>query len=288
MAYSHHRWLVLGGSGTLGSACHTILVQSNLEVLAPTREQLDLTNASALRELFDLWRPTHVINSAAYTSVDAAQVDHLTCNVVNINAVSHLISLCGEYESLLSHVSTASVFNGRAGSIHQPSSTRSPLNWYNHSKAVGEALCEQAIEAGAFIQFPRIYWLYNSVSEGFVSQVIDRAHRDKAVRVVEEQYGQPTYAPMAAREIITLLRDSEAMGPLHVTPSGTTSRVFWTRKILDLCGMESTPVIPVQATFFPDAAPRPEDVTLSWADEDRGGLRSRDWEDTIAQALSAK
>ena len=81
------------------------------------------------------------------------------------------------------------------------------------------------------------------------------------VRVVSDQYGSPTYAPHLAQALLRLI-DSRAYGTYHIAGAGGTSRFELTRTLYRLLGL-STPVTPVAASAFPQAAPRPRYAVLT-------------------------
>ena len=64
--------LLFGAAGQLGHE-----LASRLHVLGPvtalTRQDIDLSNAAALRSLLQAQRPAVIVNAAAYTAVDKAE-----------------------------------------------------------------------------------------------------------------------------------------------------------------------------------------------------------------------
>lgn len=266
----------------LGQACVSELTRTGEYVVAsPTHDELDITNRDAMSEFFVTWRPTHVVNAAAYTSVDGAETNQDACRKVNVQAVEHLLTLAQKNHISVSHISTASVFDGPTGAVHHLHDTQSPVNYYSVTKKEAEDVCSRFVKLGHHVQWPRLYWLYESAASGFVGSVLAQATSKGTVHVVRGQSGQPTLASYAAHEVISLLLDESHVGPVHITPSGTTSRIGWVEEILRIFHKQNATIIPVDADFFPGAARRPEDCTLSWSPSERAGRVAPDWSDHL-------
>ena len=276
------KWAVLGAAGLLGTACRKALAEAGEEsVVAPPRSALDVACVSCLRAFIQTERPTHVLNCVAYTDVDGAETDREACYRLNVDVAGALCELSYETGFLLSQVSTAMVFNGPPGSQHGPQDLRDPANFYSATKVLAEDVCLSYLGEGARIQIPRVYWLYQSRTSGFPARLLEVASRGQRVSVVKDQWGQPTPAGTAARELVRAARHGEYLGLMHFTTSGSASRLAWARSILDLCGMSDVTIDPVSATAFPAGAKRPVDCSLSWDSEHRAGLTATDWYDDL-------
>ena len=252
--------------------------------MAPSSLELDMRDRRSLILLLDAWKPTHVINCAAYTNVDAAENNRELCQTINSDAVASLVKLCAAREIRLSQISTASVFSGPTGSVHSLASAWAPVNWYSWTKVKAERSCIAATQEGAMVQIPRVYWLFDSLYQGFPGLMIKLATESGRVLVAQGQCGQPTYAPTAAAEIVQALKGTDAVGPIHITPSGSASRTEWVREILATGGLESADVVEVDAHSFGAAAVRPTDCTLSWEPADRAGFTAIPWQDGVRRA----
>jgi len=77
------RVLVTGASGRLGSA---IVASLPYEIIAPSRQELDLNDAKHIPEVLDRLLPDAVINAAAYTDVDRAETERDAAMRINSDA----------------------------------------------------------------------------------------------------------------------------------------------------------------------------------------------------------
>ena len=85
-----------------------------LELYALSRSQLDITDAANIAAVFDQYRPSWVINCAAYNAVDAAEHDAIEANRVNALGPELLAQQCLLSGARLLHVSSDYVFGGQA------------------------------------------------------------------------------------------------------------------------------------------------------------------------------
>ena len=286
MTSARYRWLVLGGSGMLGTACRRYLeATGESELLAPTSHALNICDPNALYALIDSWQPSHVINCAAYTNVDSAERFRARCTLVNSAAAASLAELAATRNFRLSQVSTASVFNGPAGSVHQPNSTPRPANFYSVTKVEAENACFRFLQEGAFIQVPRVYWLFDSSGTGFTKSILETAKQSGSINIVSGQHGQPTHTSDAAALIVDAIRDTDFTGPIHATPRGSASREEWGLAICEAAGLRNVQVKAVDPSYFKANACRPTDCTLSWDTVDRAGFPAVDWKEGVQRLV---
>lgn len=71
-----------GVTGQVGFELHRSLSLWG-EVLAPTRQELDLSDMSAVNRWLEMHAPDCIVNAAAYTAVDKAEADMQTALYVN-------------------------------------------------------------------------------------------------------------------------------------------------------------------------------------------------------------
>ncbi|BDM71249.1 NAD(P)-dependent oxidoreductase [Streptomyces nigrescens] len=218
------RWLITGAGGMLGRELVARLTAAgcgNDRVIALDRSALDVTQRTAVFAALNRYRPDVVVNCAAYTAVEAAESDEAAAWAVNGAGPGHLAAACAEYGIRLIHVSTDYVFSGDARSPYGEDSPPAPRTAYGRSKAAGE----RAVLAAHLPPFTvvRTAWLYGAHGRSFVRTMVEAARRGKTVRVVADQYGQPTWATDTAARIVVLGRASGAGGVFHATNAGVAT-----------------------------------------------------------------
>jgi dTDP-4-dehydrorhamnose reductase len=241
--------VVTGARGQLGSELCRLLAPR--EPVALGSAQLDITDFGAVRVALLGAQASIVINCAAYTQVDVAESNIDDAFDVNALGPRNLAVVTAELGVPLLHVSTDYVFDGTAGVAYHEYDTPCPASVYGASKLAGE----QAVA----VLNPRHYiartaWLYDDDGGNFPNTMLKLADRDE-VRVVNDQYGSPTYVPHLAAALERLM-DSGAYGTWHLTGSGEATWHELTCELYRALNIE-TVVVPVTTDEFPRPAPRP-------------------------------
>ena len=215
------RVLVTGGRGQLGT--HLRLAHPG-GVLAPGRDELDITRAESVAGYLDRHQPAVVINAAAYTDVDGAENDESGAHLVNVEGSRILAEACRERGLRLVHVSTDYVFSGEVprGSggagrpdpatapALEPTDVTDPATVYGRTKLAGEHAVLAAHPEATIL---RTSWLYtgpererSAIPGGDFVATMARLERERdQVSVVDDQWGSPTHAPTLAAAILEML-----------------------------------------------------------------------------------
>lgn len=209
------RALIVGSGGQVGSALVSC-APSEIELVALTSKDLDVTKEAAVKTAVAACRPTHVFNAAAYTAVDRAEQEQEAAYAVNALAVGYLASAAKAANARFIHISTDFVFDGTAGAPYAPGDTTNPLSVYGLSKLAGEQL------AGNTALIVRTSWVYAAAGHNFVRTMLRlMAERDE-LSVVADQVGSPTWAHSLAEALWPLGLGTES-GTYHFTDSGVAS-----------------------------------------------------------------
>lgn len=242
------RVAVTGATGRLGSALVARLSQSDSDgsndILAWTRAEFDLDNPlpGARRVAED--RPDLVIHAAAWTDVDGCARDPELALRRNGEATQVLAQACAGAGASMILVSTNEVFDGertdRRG--YRPDDPASPANPYGRSKLVGEAAASAAFatKTAALLGIVRTSWLFGPGKPDFPARIAAAARaataEGRALRLVTDEIGTPTYVPDLADAIVRLA-GARTSGVHHVVNSGIASRAEWARDVLHRLGM---------------------------------------------------
>lgn len=127
--------LITGGTGALGSELKKLFPNS----LAPTRQDLDITNK---KEVFDYIKNNDIdtiIHTAALTSVRSCEENRPLTWETNVDGTKNLVDAILELNKNIYfiYVSTACVFDGHSG-MYKESSIPYPENFYALTKLVAE------------------------------------------------------------------------------------------------------------------------------------------------------
>jgi dTDP-4-dehydrorhamnose reductase len=278
------RVLVTGADGQLGRPLvSTLATDPQMSVLGADRKRLDITDPASIAAVMTEFGPDVVVNCAAWTAVDAAEEDEAAATAVNGIAVGRLAQACADNGAWLVHLSTDYVFDGRARSPYPEDALPNPVSAYGRSKLAGEIAVQRELPDRHYIV--RTAWLYGMYGQNFVRTILRALAQRGSVDVVDDQLGQPTYAPDLARQIQALIRRRPAAGIFHGTNSGMTSWYGFTRAIAEEAGIPDSAVRPTNSSAFPRPAIRPAYSVLGhgrWADV--GIPQMRDWRSALVAA----
>jgi dTDP-4-dehydrorhamnose reductase len=274
--------LLAGRTGQLGSELQRQLAGLG-ELVACDRSMMDLSQPAALPGVVRRHRPDLIINAAAYTAVDRAESEPELAFRVNAESVEVLAREARALGALLVHYSTDFVFDGAAQRPYRESDPTGPLSVYGASKLAGE----QAIAAvGARHLILRTGWLYAARGSNFVLTMLRLARERAQLRVVDDQFGAPTWSSdLAAATVAALGLRQPPEGLFHVAAGGQASRWTVACRALQLAGLD-TPVAPVGTDQFPTPARRPKYSVLDcgrFAQE--AGFRIGAWDERLAACL---
>jgi dTDP-4-dehydrorhamnose reductase len=226
----YDRVLITGGAGMLAKALIRVLREHGIDSRSPARAELDIANEKQLGEELRNFKPTLVLNCAAYTKVDLCEDSNSPAEAINGAAVADLAFHTRGLGAKLVHFSTDFVFDGQSKQPYKPEDKTNPLSGYGRSKLRGE----QEIQRLPHLQhlIIRTAWLYGPGGACFPQTILNAARAGKPLKVVDDQIGSPTFAFDLAEATLNLI-DANATGIYHVVNSGHTNWHDFTSAILD-------------------------------------------------------
>lgn len=277
--------LVTGSNGQLGSELRDLGNSlPGYEFVFFDRASLPIQDSAASRKIIEHYRPSHLINAAAYTQVDKAESEIDQANLINGEAVGNLASLCGEFNSRFIHVSTDYVFNGNATNPIKEDDPVEPVNAYGYSKLLGEKLTLQNNPSSVII---RTSWVYSAYGKNFVKTMIRLMNEKESINVVKDQVGSPTYAADLAAAIIKIISNQKWIpGIFHFSNRGIISWFDFATEIRNQIG-SSCKVNAIPTSHYPTPARRPMYSVLDTNKiEKTYGVAIKDWKDSLKICIS--
>lgn len=261
------RLLITGINGLLGqnlvkefSDDHEILgidlnpsIYSKPETINVT--QLDLTDSAELTRYIHHSAPDAVIHTAAYTNVDRAEAERELAFAVNGEAPEVLAKNCKDLDIPMIHISTDYVFNGDSGPYAEFASC-DPRGTYAESKYAGEQAALSAWDKVAVIRANVMYGHGVELKSSFVDWLLKELRHNNSVRIVDDQYNNPTYARRLAAMMRTIL-DRESWDIWHFGSKDIVSRYTFALKIADSFGLPSELIHAISTVELNQNAPRP-------------------------------
>jgi dTDP-4-dehydrorhamnose reductase len=272
------RILLAGAGGQLGLALQGVATRH--ELLPRTHAQLDVAEPAAVEAALVELRPELVLNAAAYTAVDRAEDEVEAAYRANQRGPRVLAEASARRGVPILHVSTDYVFDGEKGAPYVESDETHPLSVYGASKLAGEAEVRRANPRHWIV---RTAWLYGPVGRNFATSIRAAALREPRLRVVDDQWGSPTYAPHLADALVRLI-EGEVFGTHHLANAGVASRFEFAAALLAALG-SATPLEPIPTNVWPARARRPRNSAL--ASERATGIALPDWREGVRAFATA-
>ncbi|MBR1712395.1 MAG: dTDP-4-dehydrorhamnose reductase [Alloprevotella sp.] len=249
--------LVTGANGQLGSELRRLVKEGAGvpdEFIFTDVEELDITDAEAVRHCVAEKRVGLIINCAAFTAVDKAESEPELCDLLNHRAPRLLAETMAEVGGQLLHISTDYVFDGTAHRPYTEDAPTCPNSVYGRTKLLGEEALMEACPNSVIV---RTAWLYSSYGNNFVKTMLRLGRERESLGVVADQIGTPTYARDLASALLQMVRHGLVPGIYHYSNEGVTSWYDFTREIHRQAGITSCRVSPLHTEDYPAPAPRP-------------------------------
>lgn len=194
--------LLLGSKGQLGRCLSEHLMHTDFDVTFTSRDQIDIVDVEATRNKIIDISPDVVINTSAYTAVEASEENETVARLVNHYAVSNIADTCKELDCRLIHISTDYVFDGTSKVPYSEEDITNPLGIYGITKLEGE---EAIQKSGCRYFILRTSWLFGELGENFLTKMIQLGKSKNQIDVVSDQFGCPTYSNDLSEAILKLL-----------------------------------------------------------------------------------
>lgn len=220
------RILLTGSNGLLGQKLvHRLKSTDDVELIATSRganrlndkngyeyHSLDITIAGEVDSVIDKVRPDCIINTAAMTNVDQCESDKEGCDLLNVEAVRNLLSVCERHDIHLVHLSTDFIFNGEDGPYSEDD-TPDPLSYYGRSKLLAEELILKSSVRSAILRTILVYGIAEEMSRSnIVLWAKGALEAGKPISVVNDQFRTPTLAEdLAEGCVLTALQKAEGI-----------------------------------------------------------------------------
>jgi dTDP-4-dehydrorhamnose reductase len=272
--------LLIGANGQVGGEALPLLDALG-DVVSLSRAEMDLSNSASIRSAVRQLKPRWIINAAAYTAVDKAESDSEAAFAINRDAPGILGEEALRIGTPVIHFSTDYVFAGNGTRPWSEDDPTGPLGVYGASKLAGE----QALAASGAAHFIfRTSWVYGTRGNNFLLTILKLARERDELRIVDDQYGAPTWSRTLAQLVAhSVLRSenhahqnaitlSEAVRPIsgiyHACSAGVTTWFGFASEFVQLAQLAHPKqafarLIPVPSTSYPTPAKRPQNSRMN-------------------------
>ncbi|CAN7420300.1 dTDP-4-dehydrorhamnose reductase [Mesorhizobium sp. LjNodule214] len=232
------RLVVTGREGQIAaSLLEAAHGRDDVQVIAVGRPQFDLTRPDTVFKTLEASRPDIIVSAAAYTDVDQAEDEPDLAFAVNAEGAGAVAEAAARLGVPVIHLSTDYVFDGTKDGAYVETDAAAPLGVYGASKLAGELAVAAANPRHIIL---RTAWAYSPFGRNFVKTMLRLAADRDEMKVVADQWGNPTSALDIAAAILhaaaVLDRDKgfDAFGVYHLAGTGETNWSGFARQILDI------------------------------------------------------
>jgi dTDP-4-dehydrorhamnose reductase len=255
--------LITGSNGQLGNEMQRAAKRfPQYQFIFTDLAELDICDKFAVDKFVKENKVTIIVNCAAYTAVDKAEMDVELCYKINAEAVQNIAEVAHDNHLKLVHVSTDYVFDGTNCMPYTEDMPVCPATVYGKSKLAGE---EALVASCSDYVILRTAWLYSSFGSNFVKTMIKLGSERDELKVIFDQIGSPTYAADLADAILRIISHATFVpGVYHYSNEGVCSWYDFTKSIHSLSGI-SCQVLPIESKEYPTPTPRPHYSVLNKA-----------------------
>ncbi len=253
--------LVTGSEGQLG-LCFKELVEEypihNLHFVS--KEILDINETENLDRVYEQYTFDGIINCAAYSKVDKAEIEIENAYKINERGIQNLVAFAEKKKLFLVHFSTDYVFDGKNRIPYQEEHTKNPLNLYARSKLAGEKILSKANCRHTTF---RISWLFSPFGINFVKTILQISNERQEIKVVNDQLGSPTYGIDLAKVVLDNFTNPRFFDfdCYHFTNKGGISWFEFAKKIIEISKRDCS-IKPCLTSEYPTSAVRPNYTVL--------------------------
>lgn len=295
---SNFRVLVFGAEGQLGSE---LIRQASAAAMQPfgfSRSEADIADRHAVSAALATVGPDLVVNTAAFTRVDDAEVERTTAHRVNAEGPGIVAEACNAAGIGLIHVSTDYVFDGSKMGAYTEEDPVAPCGFYGQSKAEGENAVRKAAARHLIL---RTSWLYGAFGNNFLRTMFRLASQRDEIGVVNDQHGCPTSTRDLAHAIVRIAPQlparADLFGTYHFAGDGVTTWFGFADAAVaryNAISNRNVVVRPISTSEYPTRTKRPANSALDCSKFERiFGFRGKPWRaeveeiaDMVAQQMS--
>lgn len=253
--------LVLGKNGQVARSIFNLAENSKHKFLFLSSAEVNLSDLESIENVLNRYQFDVLINCAAYTAVDQAEIDREIAYKINALAVSKLAIYCESKNAKLIHFSSDYVYGDMGTNLLDENSSTNPVNYYGYTKLEGERFI---LASGCRHLILRTSWVYAPWGANFVRTMLKLGKSMSEIRVVSDQIGSPTYSIDLAQAVLSMLdkwSDKEMDGVYNIAGSTICSWYEFSSEIFKLAmtmnyNLQVNKIKPILTKDYPTRANR--------------------------------
>ncbi len=277
--------LLAGAEGGLGRAFSARLAAQGETVVALGRGELDLTRRQGVEARVAEVRPDVIIDAAAFSDVDVAEVDKWGAYLSNRDGAEHLARASAGVGALVVYPSCYLVFDGERLAPYREEDAPNPLSTYGDSKLAGELAVMKHAPRHLIL---RTGWLYGAHGRSYFDELLEWQADDQGVAFAhEEPVAQPTLQEDFVAAALELVRRGQT-GLWHAASEGQASPAEFGSAVYELLGARSMEIRLLPRGKGRHVAVRPKRAALDCGKLAALGVRMRPWKDALREFVQSR
>lgn len=263
-------FLITGSNGLLGQKLTDLLQNQNeINWIATARGKnrnpklpdthfatMDITNPEEIEQVFERYKPSVLIHTAAMTQVDDCETQQEACWLQNVQAVEYLINVCSKYHTFFVHLSTDFIFDGKAGPYDEDAEAN-PISFYGNSKWEAEKRLQSSSIEWAIARTVLVYGIVEDMSRSNIILWVKKSLEEgKLIKVVDDQWRTPTLAEDLAMGVYLIAKKREK-GIFNISGKDFLSPYQMALATADFFGLDKNLIQRADSTTFSQPAKRP-------------------------------
>ena len=251
------RILLTGSNGQLGYSCKEDLSEK-FDLICTSRSkskgtlQLDIFDRNAVSNTLKKFQPDIVINLSAFTDVNGCEKNPHLANKINFEGVKNI---CDNFDGHLIHISSDYVFDGKDGPYDE-SSTTNPISVYGTSKLKADEYIIKNKSHYTILRANVLYDYHKKTNASFLKWVIESLQQNKAIKVVNDQWNNPTWTRNFYIFILKLIK-KKGHGLLNYADNGIMTRYDFALKIANIFDLDTNLIEQIKTKELKQEAKRP-------------------------------
>lgn len=287
--------LITGSSGMLGIDLVSELTLNHEVVGIANRENnkiqvpfydLDIRDKVAVSEIIGQVKPDFIIHTAAHVNADDCEQNSEFAFAVNSEGTRWVAEASAAAGARMVFISTDYVFDGSKKGPYEETDEPHPLSVYGKTKVQAENFL-RTMDRGDYII--RLSWLFGEHGPNFFKAILKKALRHEDLKVVDDQFGAPTYTKDLAKALRILVERAEKTHPkkginiYHLANSGVTSWFDAARWILGKANADIR-LDRITSDQLDRAAKRPKNSVLNLSKIKKDfGIQMRPWNEALEE-----
>jgi len=231
-------------------------------------KNFDLTNRKEVKRICEKFKPDWIVNTAAFTDVDACEKEKERCWNVNVESVENLVLHARNNDTKLMHFSSDYVFDG-SKDFYKEDDTASPVNYYGRAKLASEKIVKASGIDWAILRTSTLYDIDAlKGKQNFVTWIVKQLQKGESIKIVTDQWGNPTLArnlAEAAWKVILLNRT----GVYQTAGKEIINRYDFAKKIAFMFDLNECLIEPIVTSELGQDAARPLKMGLDVSKAER-------------------